>query len=338
MPHDLLLIGYGRMGQALAAVVRDEIAGMSIVGVVDTRPDLDQLLDRDFDEPVPGFADLDSAITSTDARACVIASPTSMHAEHVARALAASMDVFCEKPLTLDPGSSDELGSTAHAAGRILQVGFYRRFSPPWIAAKEILRSGEIGDTIFLRATAFDGSMPPLSFANPAVSGGLAIDNGVHEYDSLAWLLESEVVGVHAQRGPDPAGALSSVGDEACIVALLTFASGALASVELTRAVGAGSAAGLEIVGSLGRLHIDIDGRDARLRVTTDSGTRIVPGSETADYWAAGVQGELEFFSSRIRAGGSAGPSAADSAASVRIGREVAEHLARGPHRRAEPT
>jgi myo-inositol 2-dehydrogenase/D-chiro-inositol 1-dehydrogenase len=328
LAYPTLLVGYGRMGQLLAAAIRDHVPALDIVGVVDTRQDLDTLLDRDFDGSMDAFLDIVSAVAATGARDCIVSSPTSMHAGHVRDAIAASLDVFCEKPLTLDPMSSNDLGCYALSADRILQVGFYRRFSPSWIAARDLLRSGRIGRPSYIRATSFDSWMPPLAFADPAVSGGLAIDNGVHEFDSLSWLLDSPIASVLAHKGPDYAGELSSVGDHACAVVSLKFESGTLATVELTRSIGAVSKTELEIVGSTGRLRIDVNNNEgSRLVLTTALETGIVPGSESSNYWMDGIRAELETFASQVETRSFTGPSAEDSAAAVKAGLAVNEQL-----------
>ena len=66
----------------------------------------------------------------------------------------------------------------------MLQVGFWRRFSPPWSAAKAASTvPARSVRPLFVRLAQWDADVPPASFCDPAVSGGLAIDCGVDEFD-----------------------------------------------------------------------------------------------------------------------------------------------------------
>ena len=53
------------------------------------------------------------------------------------------------------------LAALAHDQGRVLQVGFWRRFAPPWRTAKERIDAGEIGTPVYVRLAQWDGDPPP---------------------------------------------------------------------------------------------------------------------------------------------------------------------------------
>ena len=55
-------------------------------------------------------------------------------------------------------------------------------------AASEVIAAGAIGTPVLVRLAQWDAAAPPAAFCDPAVSGGLAIDCGVHEYDLAEWL------------------------------------------------------------------------------------------------------------------------------------------------------
>ena len=77
--------------------------------------------------------------------ACLLATPTPLHPAQVRAALAAGLHVLCEKPLSLDPAESLDIDHAATRAGRVLQLGFWRRYAPPWRAAKDALEADRIG-------------------------------------------------------------------------------------------------------------------------------------------------------------------------------------------------
>lgn len=71
--------------------------------------------------------------------AVVIASPDPLHKEHILAALAKGLHVFCEKPLSYAVDDIDELIAARDRAGRMLQVGYMKRFDPSYEAALKML-------------------------------------------------------------------------------------------------------------------------------------------------------------------------------------------------------
>lgn len=75
------------------------------------------------------------------ADALVIASPTSMHSQHIKMALDAKKPIFCEKPI-----SDHDVTDTVH---RIAMVGYNLRFHSCVIKAKEWIEAGLLGQPIW---------------------------------------------------------------------------------------------------------------------------------------------------------------------------------------------
>lgn len=67
--------------------------------------------------------------------AVVIASPDPLHHEHVLAAFAHGLHVFCEKPLCYALRNIEAAIIARNASGRILQVGYMKRFDPSYEAA-----------------------------------------------------------------------------------------------------------------------------------------------------------------------------------------------------------
>lgn len=64
--------------------------------------------------------------------AVLVAAPDSYHAEFASRALRAGAHVFCEKPLSFSVADIDQLIADRDASGRVLQVGYMKRFDPSY--------------------------------------------------------------------------------------------------------------------------------------------------------------------------------------------------------------
>jgi predicted dehydrogenase len=67
--------------------------------------------------------------------ALLVASPDFAHRDTVLSGLAAGLHVLCEKPLCYDVADADRLIAARDAAGRVLQVGYMKRFDPSVEAA-----------------------------------------------------------------------------------------------------------------------------------------------------------------------------------------------------------
>lgn len=62
--------------------------------------------------------------------AVVIGSPDALHHEQVLAALARGLHVFCEKPLCYSPQDIDDIIKARDKAGKVVQVGYMKRFDP----------------------------------------------------------------------------------------------------------------------------------------------------------------------------------------------------------------
>lgn len=264
-----------------------------------------------------------------DIEAWLIATPTLTHGDLVRTALDNGLHVLCEKPLSLDRGESEELGRMAADAGLVLQIGFWRRYSPPWVIARELVGRGAIGRPLLVRLAQWDADPPPPRFCAPAVSGGLAIDCGVHEFDLAEWLTGLSIERVTAHRLPLVDQAIGAVGDVDNLLAILELAGGSVATVDLTRNCRYGDDVRTEILGAEGAVFVDLLPR-GQTRLATAAGIEVVAGSATANAFAAGVALQAEAFAAAVRNGPTDIPTAAASTRAVEIGRAVQDAATTG--------
>ena len=103
----------------------------------------------------------------SDIEAVVIAASSEAHTELILAATAAGKAVFCEKPMGLTIADIDQAIEAAQAAGVALQVGFNRRFSADFAAARQLVVDGKIGRPQLIRSVTRDpglanpGGVPP---------------------------------------------------------------------------------------------------------------------------------------------------------------------------------
>ncbi len=326
-PLRLALIGFGRMGGNHARVLAG-VAEVEVSAVVDTRPEAR----RAAAEQVPGaavYAAVDELAESGGVDGWLIASSTPSHPALVRAALQAGVHVLCEKPLALDPQEGARLGAEAEAAGRVLQVGFWRRFSPPWVAMRRLLEEGAIGRPLMLRLAQWDQDPPPAEFCDPAVSGGLAVDCGVHEFDLAEWLTGERIARVYGRHLPVVEAAVGASGDVDNLVAVLELASGAVATVDLTRNARFAEDVRTEVLGSEGAVLVEMF-PTGRTRLGDRDGLRTVPGSEVAAADAAGVAAQAQAFAAAVAGADVELPGAAASNRAVAVAAAVEESARTG--------
>jgi predicted dehydrogenase/threonine dehydrogenase-like Zn-dependent dehydrogenase len=146
-------------------------------------------------------ADELDVIGDPDVDAIVVATRHGSHANLAARALAAGKHVFCEKPLALKEDELAHVLQAARESGRVLLVGFNRRFSP-------LLRDMRsfVGDSAIVanyRISA--GRVPPSSWVNDLEQGGGRILGELcHFVDALVYLADARIRMVAAAAVDEP--------------------------------------------------------------------------------------------------------------------------------------
>ena len=76
------------------------------------------------------------ALLAERLEAVVVASPDPLHLGHMLGAILCGCHVFCEKPLCYAPGDIDRVIAARDRAGKVLQVGYMKRFDPSYAAAQ----------------------------------------------------------------------------------------------------------------------------------------------------------------------------------------------------------
>ncbi|MGV9714228.1 Gfo/Idh/MocA family protein [Gordonia sp. NPDC003424] len=239
------LVGLGRIG-AFHASTLTGLPDVDSLVVTDAVPAAMDTTKARFPTVRPA-ADAD-AVLASGVDAVVIASATPTHAELIEKAVAAGVPVFCEKPIALSVADSAEVVRRISGADVPVQIGYNRRFDPAMAAARAAVVSGELGFITTVRSTTLDPAPPPPDYI--AASGGIFRDCAVHDFDAVRWVLGDEVVEVYATGSGQGDPIFAEVGDLASASVLLSFASGSVGVVSVTRYNGRGYDCRLEVHGS----------------------------------------------------------------------------------------
>ena len=249
------LIGAGRMGQVFAHHLAIGIPGARFVAIADTNSENLRDASARFDV-AHAYNNSDELLARDDIDAVLLVTPTNTHAALVQDAARAGKHIFCEKPLALSLQECDAAIEATERAGVTLQVGFMRHFDPAYVAAKEKIDAGVIGEPVMYKSIGRDPRRTSLEFAAREKSGGMIADMGIHDFDAARWLMRSEVTRVYSQGACLVYPELREVNDIDNALVSLNFANGALGNVDLSRNAVYGYDIRAEVLGSRGSLRI----------------------------------------------------------------------------------
>jgi len=248
------LIGAGRLGRVYARDLASRIAETKLVAIADPVETVAKEVAAEFDVP-RHYGDPLALIDDPAVDAIVIVSPTHTHRELVIAAASRKKATFCEKPPALSLEEVAEMREAVSSSGMFLQMGFMRRFDAGYASAKRQIEEGRIGTPLVFKSTSRDPFRPSLEYANPKSSGGMLLDMGIHDFDLARWFM-GEVRTVSTIGATIAYPELATVGDIDNAVASLTFASGKLGVVDLSRSGIYGYDISTEILGLEGTLKI----------------------------------------------------------------------------------
>ncbi|MDF2935241.1 MAG: dehydrogenase [Paenibacillaceae bacterium] len=129
------IIGLGDIAQKAYLPVLAAHNGVEIAGVMSRSAETVERVGRSL--RVAGrYTSLDRLLGEEKLDAVFVHSPTETHYGIVMHCLQAGVHVYVDKPLSYDIGESEEMALCAKETGKLLAVGFNRRFAPLYTEAK----------------------------------------------------------------------------------------------------------------------------------------------------------------------------------------------------------
>jgi predicted dehydrogenase len=92
----------------------------------------------------------DELYSGKDTDAVIISTADFQHALHLAEAVRAGQDAYCEKPFAETMADAKEALTAVQETKKIVQIGSQRRSTPNYIAANEYIRSGKFGKIVMV--------------------------------------------------------------------------------------------------------------------------------------------------------------------------------------------
>ena len=278
----LAIVGAGRVG-----LFRGEVAArhpaVDWIGVADLKADRAKLVgDKCKAELVT--SDYRELLARPEVSAAIIATDEHLHVEPILAAVERRLSLLIEKPLATELAASQRVLNAIQAAKVDACVGYTQRFRRRWLAAKEKVRTGALGDVTLVTSRAFMNRLVALDnykrTNDPATISPMVI-SGTHALDIVMWMMEAKrPVEIYARSvdkalGPQYKGIDATAG-------VISFEDGSLYHAVISWAlpiVWPGAVYSLEvgITGTEGVLTIDDTHRDIVLATSGESGEGYAP-------------------------------------------------------------
>lgn len=137
------------------------------------------------------FTNKDDMLALPELDAVSVCTWNSAHAECTIAALEAGKHVLCEKPMATNAEDARRMKEAAEKSGKLLMIGFVRRFGNDCAVLQDFLSTGFFGDLYYAKATYLRrNGCPGGWFGEKARSGGgPLIDLGVHVIDLVRYIM-----------------------------------------------------------------------------------------------------------------------------------------------------
>jgi myo-inositol 2-dehydrogenase / D-chiro-inositol 1-dehydrogenase len=247
------VIGVGRMGRVHAGT----LASIDGVDVLVSDVDRARASEVGRELRVDVAQGVDELMAASDA--VVVAAATDAHADLIHDAADASLPTFCEKPISLELASTAGVVAHIKKAGIPFMMGFQRRFDAGYVAARDLVRTGELGDVYVVRMAGHDPAPPHESYI--ASSGGLFRDFSVHDFDALRFVTGQEVESVYADGGVIGFPVFAKYGDVDTAAVVLRLSAGSFGILSVTRHDPLGYDIRMELIGSRDSVAVGWDDR-----------------------------------------------------------------------------
>jgi len=281
----LAIVGAGRVG-----LFRGEVAArhpmVDFIGVADLREERLSILKEKAkaDFVTRDFTEL---LKRPEVTAAIISTDEHLHVEPILAAVERRLSLLIEKPLATELAESAKVLKAIQEAKIDAVVGYTQRFRRRWLAAKEKVRTGQLGDVTLVTSRAFMNRLVALDnykrTSDPSKISPMVI-SGTHALDVVMWMMEAKrPVEIYARSVDKALGPLCRGID--ATAGTVVFEDGSLYHSVISWAlpvVWPGAVYSLEvgITGTEGVLTIDDTHRDIVLATTKSQSEGYAPAQE----------------------------------------------------------
>jgi predicted dehydrogenase len=278
----LAIVGAGRVG-----LFRGEVAArhpmVDFIGLADLKEDRLELVQGKTraDFVTNDFREL---LKRPEVNAAIISTDEHLHVEPILAACERGIPVLIEKPLATELSESERVFRKIKESKIDAVVGYTQRFRRRWLAAKEKVRTGALGDVTLVTSRAFMNRLVALdNYKRTSDASKISpmVISGTHALDIVMWMMEAKKpVEIYARSVDKALGPICKGID--ATAGTIVFEDGSLYHAVISWAlpvVWPGAVYSLEvgITGTEGVLTIDDTHRDIVLATSRESGEGYAP-------------------------------------------------------------
>jgi myo-inositol 2-dehydrogenase/D-chiro-inositol 1-dehydrogenase len=269
----LAIVGAGRVG-----LFRGEVAArhpmVDFIGLADLKEERLELVQSktraDF-----ATTDFRKLLERPEVTAAIISTDEHLHVEPILAACERGIPILIEKPLATELADSQKVLDFITKKKIDAVVGYTQRFRRRWLAAKEKVRTGSLGDVTLVTSRAFMNRLVALdNYKRTSDASKISpmVISGTHALDIVMWMMEAKKpVEVYARSVDKALGPICKGID--ATAGMITFEDGSIYHASISWAlpiVWPGAVYSLEvgITGTEGVLTIDDTHRDIVLATT----------------------------------------------------------------------
>ena len=194
------LLGYAPSVGEIHGLGVQVTPGLELKAACDLSPERLQKAGQDFPD-LKTYTSADAFAADPGIDLVIIATPPNSHAQLAIQMMAAGKHVVCEKPLAISQKETGVMVEMAEKRGVHLSCHQNRRWDVDYLAIKQALTEGSIGD-LFYMETFVGGFNHPCGYwhSHDEISGGLAYDWGGHYLDWIVGLIPEPIQTVICTR------------------------------------------------------------------------------------------------------------------------------------------
>lgn len=223
------VIGYG-MGKLHSQYI-DATQGLELVAVCDIDKSRAEVAKKDFPS-IQIFRSVEDLLKNCDFDLAVVVTPHNTHYPIAMQCLSAGKNVVIDKPFCITVQEATDMINLAKEKGVMLSVFHNRRWDGDYMALREAISKGLIGDIFHLEMfMGHYGAPGPWWRSYKEISGGALYDWGAHLVDWILGLVPSKVKRV---GGFSHKLVWKEVTNEDNVEAIIQFENGAVAYVQMS--------------------------------------------------------------------------------------------------------
>lgn len=189
------VVGLGNLGTRYLKLISQD-PRTEVGGVFDADADTTRRVASEHD--VAGYASADELFTAGNLDFVYIGTPDFAHKDLVIGAARAGLDILVEKPLATSVEEAEAMLEAVRDAGVKAQIAFTNRYNQPFIAAKQAIEEGELGEILSVNTRLNDSIFVPTEMLSWAGQSSPAWFLMSHTADIASWLGKKEAASVYA--------------------------------------------------------------------------------------------------------------------------------------------